>query len=127
MFAHPSGPGPGSAPSAGHAVVGVKLRLDVADTSQQLAQDCLPVTAVTVLDATHSLHGVTVHLHSAVTMGTKSGGLFGLELLLPLQAVLLDLGLGLLLRLLQTAVLTCTTSQPDEAPPPLAACAFTLC
>lgn len=63
-----------SAPSAGHAVVGVKLRLDVADPPQQLVQHRLTVTMVTVLDASHPLCGVAVHLHGAVTMGTKGLG-----------------------------------------------------
>ena len=58
-------------PSASHAVVGVKLRLDVADASQQLAQHRLPVTAVTGLDTTHTLGRVAVHLHRTVAMGAE--------------------------------------------------------
>lgn len=73
LFAPPLQYG-GPAPSAGHAVVSVKLRLDVADTSQQLAQHRLPVTTVTGLDTTHPLGRVAVHLHRAVAMGTESLG-----------------------------------------------------
>lgn len=58
-------------PSAGHAVVSVKLWLDVAHAPQQLAQHRLTVTAVTGLDTTHPLSCVAVHLHRAVAMGTE--------------------------------------------------------
>lgn len=52
----------------------MKLWLDVANVSQQLAQHRLPVAAVTGLDTTHSLGGVAVHLHCTVAMGTKGLG-----------------------------------------------------
>lgn len=52
----------------------MKLWLDVANLSQQLAQHRLPVAAVTGLDTTHSLGGVAVHLHCTVAMGTKGLG-----------------------------------------------------
>lgn len=58
-------------PSAGHAVVCVKLRLDVADASQQFSKHRFPVTAVTGLDTSHPLYCVAVHLHCAVAMRTK--------------------------------------------------------
>lgn len=58
-------------PSASHPVVGMKLWLDVTDTPQQVTQHRLPVPTVTSLDTPHPLSCVTVHLHSAVAMGTK--------------------------------------------------------
>lgn len=68
-------PPPPHTHSASHAVVSVKLWLDVADATQQLAQHRLPVTTVTRLDTTHSLGRVAVHLHCAVAMRTE--GLWG--------------------------------------------------
>lgn len=49
----------------------MKLGLDVTNTSKELAKHCLPVTAETRLDATHSLSCFPVNLHCTVSMGTK--------------------------------------------------------
>lgn len=57
--------------SAGHAVVGVELGLDLADVPQQLVEHSLSVSPVAVVDATHPLGRVAVHLHRTVAMGTK--------------------------------------------------------
>lgn len=57
--------------SAGHAVVGVELRLDLADMPQQLVEHGLSVSPVAGFDATHPLGRVAVHLHRTVAMGTK--------------------------------------------------------
>lgn len=49
----------------------MKLGLDVTNTLKELAKHCLPVTAETRLDATHSLSCFPVNLHCTVSMGTK--------------------------------------------------------
>lgn len=67
----PALPAVGRVGSAGHAVVGVELRLDLADVSQQLVEHSLSVGPVAGVDATHPLGRVAVHLHRAVAMGTK--------------------------------------------------------
>lgn len=60
-----------SAPSTSHTVIGVELRLDVADASQQFTQNRLLVATETGLNTTHPLSRVTVDFHCAVTVGTK--------------------------------------------------------
>lgn len=102
----PALPTVGRVGSAGHAVVGVELRLDLADVSQQLVEHSLSVGPVAGVDATHPLGRVAVHLHRAVAMGTKGSGLLGLELFLPLQSILFNLCLSFFLGLFQTPVLT---------------------
>lgn len=57
--------------SAGHAVVGVELGLDLADVPQQLVEHSVSVGPVAGVDATHPLCRVAVHLHCTVAMGTK--------------------------------------------------------
>lgn len=52
----------------------MKLWLDVADASQQLAQHCLPIPAVAGLDTTHPFCRVSIHFHCTVAMGTKGLG-----------------------------------------------------
>lgn len=70
----PARPAVGLSPvgSAGYAVVGVELGLDLADVPQQLVEHSLSVSPVAGVDATHSLGRVAVHLHCTVAMGTKS-------------------------------------------------------
>lgn len=57
--------------SAGHAVVGVELGLDLADVAQQLIKHSVSVSPVAGVDATHSLGRVAVHLYCTVAMRTK--------------------------------------------------------
>lgn len=57
--------------STSHAVVSMKLGLDVTYTSKEITKHCLSVTAVARLDATHSLSRFPVNLHCTVSMGTE--------------------------------------------------------
>jgi len=110
----------------------VDLGPNVAGQSQEVVQHHTPVQMVTRMDALHAGDGVLVHLHRTVAMRTQSlkthknlisslklssvdlyfdkthSSFLCFELLLPLQAILFNLRLRLLLRLLQAPVLPYT-------------------
>lgn len=53
-------------------VIGMDLWLDVTHHLQQIAQHPFAVPLVASLDAAHLAYRLFVHLHSRVTMGSKS-------------------------------------------------------
>lgn len=81
------------------------LGFDVTHQRQQLGHHHLPVLLEVLLDYAHLFLSLLLNFSGAAAMGAKGRCLLGLELLLPLQAVLLDLCLGFLLGLLQPPVL----------------------
>lgn len=89
-----------------HTVVFMDFWLDVTDKGQQVIQDFIPVLPEVGLEDGHLLLGLLLHFGAATAVGPQSRGFLGLELLLPLQAVLLNFSLRLFFGLLQPPVLS---------------------
>lgn len=94
-------------PLSVYAVVFVDFWPDVTDKGQKVIQDLIPVLPEVGLEDGHLLLGVLLHFSAAAAVGSQSRSLLGLELLLPLQAVLFDFSLGFFFGLLQPSVLSC--------------------
>lgn len=93
-------------PLSVYAVVFVDFWPDVTDKGQKVIQDLIPVLPEVGLEDGHLLLGVLLHFSAAAAVGSQSRSLLGLELLLPLQAVLFDFSLGFFFGLLQPSVLS---------------------
>lgn len=89
-----------------YAVVLMDFWTDVAHKGQQVIQDFIPVLPEEGLKDGHLLLGVLLYFSAAATMGSQSRSFLGLELLLPLQAVLFNFSLGFFFGLLQPPVLS---------------------
>lgn len=89
-----------------YAVVLMDFWPDVADKGQEVIQDFIPVLLEVGLKDGHLLLGVLLYFSAATTMGSQSRSFLGLELLLPLQAVLFNFSLGFFFSLLQPPVLS---------------------
>lgn len=98
-------------PLSVYAVVFVDFWPDVTDKGQKVIQDLIPVLPEVGLEDGHLLLGVLLHFSAAAAVGSQSRSLLGLELLLPLQAVLFDFSLGFFFGLLQPSVLSCFQRQ----------------
>lgn len=79
---------------------------DVTDKGQEVIQDFISVLLEVGLENGHLLLGVLLHFSAATAMGSQSRSFLGLELLLPLQAVLFNFSLSLFFGLLQPPVLS---------------------
>ena len=88
-----------------YAVVLMDFWPDVADKGQEDIQDFIPVLPEVGLKDGHLLLGV-LYVSAASAMGSQSRSFLGLELLLPLQAVLFNFSLGFFFGLLQPLVLS---------------------
>lgn len=83
------------------------LRLDVAYEGQEVIQNLFPVLLEIVLQGGYLLLGLLLHFGAAAAVGSQRRSFLGLEVLLPLQAVLFDFCLGLFFGLLQSPILSC--------------------
>lgn len=89
------------------------FRPDVTHKGQEVIQDFIPVLLEVVLEDGHLLPGLLFHLTAAAAMGAQCRSFLGLELLLPLQAVLFNFSLGFFFGLLQPPVLSCFKEEKD--------------
>lgn len=90
-----------------YAVVLMDFWPDVTHKGQEVIQDFIPVLLKVVLEDGHLLLGLLLHLTATAAMGPQRRSFLGLELLLPLQAILFNLSLGFFFGLLQPPVLPC--------------------
>lgn len=89
-----------------YAVVFMDFWPDVTHKGQEVLQDFISVLLEVVLEDGHLLLGLLLHLTTTAAMGAQGRGFLGLELLLPLQAVLFNFSLGFFFGLLQPPVLS---------------------
>lgn len=96
------------------AVIHMDFRFDVTHKRQELGEDHLPVLLEVLLDDTHLLLGLFLNFSGAAAMRSKCRCFLGLELFLPLQAVLLNLCLGFFFGLLQPSILSMQQASASE-------------
>lgn len=90
-----------------YAVVLMDFWPDVTDKGQEVIQDLIPVLLEVGLQDGHLLLGLLLYFAAATAVGSQRRSFLGLELLLPLQAVLFNFSLCFFFGLLQPPVLSC--------------------
>ena len=89
-----------------YMVVFMDFQQNATDKGQEVIKDFIPVLLELGLEDGRLFLGILLHFGAAATVGSQSRSFHGLELLLPLQAVLFNFSLGFFFGLLQPSVIS---------------------